>query len=45
MQRALGEGEGTPFEAAGRRLLHASGLVTTDQALGEAEEAGDASIF
>ncbi len=45
VQRALGEGEGVPFEAAGRRLLHASGLITTDQALGEAEEADDASIF
>ena len=46
VQRALGtEAEGAPFEAAGRRLIHARGLVTTEQAVGEAEEAGDASIF
>ena len=46
VQRALGtEADGAPFEAAGRRLIHARGLVTTEQAVGETEEAGDASIF
>lgn len=47
VQRALGtDAEGaTPFEAAGRRLLFGNGLVTTEQAVGEAEEESDASIF
>ena len=47
VQRALGtDAEGaTPFEAAGRRLLFGRGLVTTEQAVGEAEEESDASIF
>lgn len=46
VQRALGaESEGAPFEAAGRRLMHGNGLITTEQALGEAEEESDASIF
>ncbi len=46
VQRALGaEAEGTPLEAAGRRLLFGTGLITAEQALGEAEEADDASIF
>ncbi|MCY4393346.1 MAG: hypothetical protein OXE43_15075 [Chloroflexi bacterium] len=47
VQRALGtDAEGaTPFEAAGRRLIHGRGLITTEQAVGETEEAGDASIF
>ncbi len=47
VQRALGtdaEG-GTPYEAAGRRLLHGHGLITTEQAMGETEEESDASIF
>ena len=46
VQRALGtEAEGAPFEAAGRRLLHNRGLMTTEQAMGETEEESDASIF
>ena len=46
VQRAMGaEAEGAPLEAAGRRLLYGRGLVTTEQALGEAEEESDASIF
>ncbi|MBH77202.1 MAG: hypothetical protein CL897_03105 [Dehalococcoidia bacterium] len=47
VQRALGTDapSGTLFEAAGRRLLHGKGMITTEQAVGEAEEAGDASIF
>ena len=46
VQRALGtEAEGAPFEAAGRRLLHSRGLMTTEQAMGETEEESDASIF
>ena len=46
VQRAMGaEAEGAPLEAAGRRLLYARGLVTTERALGEAEEESDASIF
>lgn len=47
VQRALGtDAEGTtPYEAAGRRLIHARGLITTEQAMGEAEEESDASIF
>lgn len=34
-----------PFEAAGRRLLHARGLVGTEQALGETDDAGESGIF
>lgn len=47
VQRALGtDAEGaTPFEAAGRRLLFGRGLITTEQAVGEADEESDASIF
>ena len=47
VQRALGtDAEGaTPFEAAGRRLIHGRGLITTEQAVGETEEESDASIF
>lgn len=43
VRRALEDG--APFEAAGRRLLHARGLVGTEQALGEADEAGESGIF
>ena len=45
--RALEEGgvDGAPFEAAGRRLLHARGLVGTERALGEADEPDEAGIF
>ena len=35
----------TPFGAGGRRILFGRGLVTTEQAVGEAEEESDASIF
>ncbi len=47
VQRALGadDGRAAPFEAAGRRLIHGRGLITTEQALGEASEESDASIF
>ena len=46
VQRALGtEAEGAPLESAGRRLLYGRGLMTTERALGEAEEESDASIF
>ena len=46
VQRALAtEAEGAPLEATGRRLLYGHGLITTEQALGEAEEESDASIF
>ena len=47
VQRALGVDaeRATPFEAAGRRLIHGKGLITTAQALGEANEESDAGAI